>query len=288
MDKSKCLKKDVITFFLMMLSAFVYSIAITSFSNVGGLYPGGFSGISRIIVDVFSRFFNIHIPFGLLYFVLNLFPTILVFRYIGKRFTIFSVIQYVFVSIFTMILKPILVVDDPLLIAVFGGLLGGVGIGLALHNNASSGGTDFIAIYVSNRYNRSVWNYVMLANALILCIAGVLFGWEKALYSIIYQFVSTQVVERLHERYKMETLTIITKHPDEVSQKVLSGTRHGITEIKAEGVYSHKDTTMLYMVINTFQKRQVVKAVLSVDPAAFINIQTTTAVIGNYYQQPLD
>ena len=288
MDKSKCLKKDVITFFLMMLSAFVYSIAITSFSNVGGLYPGGFSGISRIIVDVFSRFFNIHIPFGLLYFVLNLFPTILVFRYIGKRFTIFSIIQYVFVSIFTMILKPILVVDDPLLIAVFGGLLGGVGIGLALHNNASSGGTDFIAIYVSNRYNRSVWNYVMLANALILCIAGVLFGWEKALYSIIYQFVSTQVVERLHERYKMETLTIITKHPDEVSQKVLSGTRHGITEIKAEGVYSHKDTTMLYMVINTFQKRQVIKAVLSADPSAFINIQTTTAVIGNYYQQPLD
>ncbi len=288
MDKSKCLKKDVITFFLMMLSAFVYSIAITSFSNVGGLYPGGFSGISRIIVDVFSRFLNIHIPFGLLYFVLNLFPTILVFRYIGKRFTIFSVIQYVFVSIFTMILKPILVVEDPLLIAVFGGLLGGVGIGLALHNNASSGGTDFIAIYVSNRYNRSVWNYVMLANALILCIAGVLFGWEKALYSIIYQFVSTQVVERLHQRYKMETLTIITKHPDEVSQKVLSGTRHGITEIKAEGVYSHKDTTMLYMVINTFQKRQVIKAVLSADPSAFINIQTTTAVIGNYYQQPLD
>ncbi len=278
----------MITFCLMFVSAFIYSIAITSFSNVGGLYPGGFSGISRIIVDIARRFAHIEIPFGILYFTLNLFPTLLVFKYIGKRFTIFSIIQYIFVSILTMFLKPLFLVDDPLLIAVFGGLLGGIGMGIALHNNASSGGTDFIAIFVSSRYNRSVWNYVMIANAMILCVAGLLFGWEKALYSIIYQFVSTQVVEKLHERYKMETLTIITKHPDEVAKKVLEGTRHGITEIKAEGVYSHKDTAMLYMVINTFQKRAVIKAVLSVDPNAFINIQTTTAVIGNYYQQPLE
>lgn len=288
LSKKDRIKKDLYTLLMMGISAFVYSIAITSFSNVGGIYPGGFAGISRIVSDISLRFFKLDIPFGVIYFILNIFPTILVFRYIGKRFTIFSVIQYILVSVITIFLPPFLILDDPMLIAIFGGLLSGVGIGIALHYNASSGGTDFIAIYVANKFNRSTWNYVMLGNILILSIAGLIFGWEKALYSIVYQFVSTQVVERMHERYKMETLTIITKKPQDVADSVLEGTRHGITEIKGEGFYSHTDMTILYMVINSFQRRQVIKAVLKADPKAFVNIQETTMIIGNYYQQPLD
>lgn len=288
MTKRERIKKDAISLMMMVVSAFVYSVAITSFSNVGGIYPGGFAGISRITSDIVFKFSGITIPFGIIYFALNIFPTLLVFRYIGKRFTIFSVIQYILVSIFTLFLPPLITVDDQLLIAIFGGLLNGIGVGIALHFNASSGGTDFIAIYVANKYNRSTWNYVMIGNMIILSIAGVVFGWERALYSIVYQFVSTQIVEKMHERYRMETLTVVTKYPQEVVDSVLSGTRHGITEIKVEGAYSHADMAMLYTVINVFQRRQVIKAVLKADPKAFINVQNTTLVIGNYYQQPLE
>ena len=283
------LEKDLKMTFWILVSSLIYSIGITSFSKVGGMYPGGFAGISRIVSDLFLRFYDINIPFGIIYFTINIAPTYLVFRYIGKRFTIYSVLQYIIVSLLTTFYtKPIIVLTDPLLIAVFGGLLCGIGVGVALRNNASSGGTDFIAIYVSNRFNRPIWNYVMCANALVLCVAGVLFGWEKACYSIIFQFVSNQVVQRLHERYKMETLTIITSNPDEVVKNILSKTRHGITEIHSEGAYSHTDNTTLYMVINAFQRHEVVRSILEKDPKAFINIQETIKIVGNYYQKPLD
>lgn len=282
------INKDLQMTFWIIASALVYSVAITNFSKVGGIYPGGFAGLSRIITDVIYKYWKIEIPFGFLYLLMNIGPTYLVFKHIGKRFTIYSIMQYTLVSFITSFMPRFIYLDDPLLIAVFGGLLNGIGVGIALRNNASSGGTDFIAIYVSNRFNRPIWNYVMFANACVLCIAGLIFGWERAMYSIIYQFASTQVVQRLHQRYKMETLTIVTTKPNEVIESILSKTRHGITEIHSQGAYSHIDNTMLYMVINQYQHRQVIKSVLDADPRAFINIQETVGIIGNYYQQPLD
>ncbi len=281
-------KKDINRTCYIVLSAFVYSIAMTNFSKVGGIYPGGFAGISRITVDLFEKYFNIEIPFGVLYFLMNIGPTYLVYRYIGKRFTIYSILQYTLVSFFTAIIPQFMYLTDPLLIAVFGGLFNGLGIGIALRNNASSGGTDFIAIYVSNKYNRPIWNYIMIGNGVLLTFAGMMFGWDRALYSIIYQFVSTQVVKQLHERYRMETLTIVTKIPDDVVANILKHTRHGITEIHSHGAFSDTDNTVLYMVINSFQRHQVVKSILDVDPHAFINVQETTMIVGNYYQLPLD
>ena len=282
------IKQDTITLFWITISALLYSIAITSFANVGGFYPGGFAGISRLTTDIALEFFNINLPFWILYAILNILPTIFVYRYIGKRFTIFSVLQYSLVSVFTSFLKPMIALDDPLLIAVFGGLLAGTGIGIALRSNASTGGTDFVAIIISNRFNRSSWSLIMALNASILCIAGLLFSWEQALYSIIYQFVQMQVIDKLHERYKMETLTVMTQHPDEVVEEVLRDTRHGITEFWGEGAYKHQNMAILYTVINSFQRRQVVRSVLKADPKAFINIQRTEAIVGNYYQKPLD
>lgn len=286
-DKSH-IKQDTITLLWMILSSLLYSVAITSFANIGGFYPGGFAGISRLTTDIGLAFFDIEIPFYLLYAILNFLPTVFVFNYIGKRFTIFSIIQYSMVSVFTSFLKPWIILDDPLLIAIFGGLLAGTAIGIALRNNASTGGTDFVAIIISNRFNRSSWNLIMLLNGSILCIAGLLFGWERALYSIIYQFVQMQVIDRLHQRYKMETLTIMTQHPDEVVAEVLADTRHGITELNGEGAFKHQNMTILYTVINSFQRRTVVRSVLKADPKAFINIQKTEAIVGNYYQKPLE
>lgn len=282
------IKKDIKMTFWVTISAFVYAIAITSFAEVGGIYPSGFGGISRIVSDLLARYLNISIPFGVLYLLLNIIPTLLAFKYIGKYFTIFSILQYALSSFFTGILPPLFTLDDPLLIAIFGGLINGFGIGIALRNNASSGGTDFISIFISSRFNKPAWNYIMAANGVVLTVAGLIFGWEVALYSIVYQFVSTQVIDRLHERYKMVTLNIVTSKADEVITNILKGTRHGITEIKTEGAYLHHEYTMLYTVINRFQQRQVIKAVLEVDPKAFINITETVQIVGNYYQQPVD
>ena len=279
---------DIKLLFYAAISAFIYSIAVTSFSMPGNIYPGGFSGISRIVSDISSKYFSFTISYSIIYFVLNSIACVFVYKNVGKKFTIYSVIQFVLVSIFTSFMKPFFVLDNVLLYAVFGGIIQGFAVGLALSYNFSTGGFDFLSVYFSSKYNKSIWNYTFMLNSLILVCAGLLFGWNRALYSIIFQYCDTTIIKQLHQRYTFTTLTIITSKPDEVADEIQRNIRHGITEINAHGHFSNSDTTMLYTVVNSFQYRNVVQIVLSVDPHAFINVQKTSEIYGNYYQKPLD
>ena len=284
----KITKKDVKTFFMVTFSALVYAIAMKAFVEAGNLYPGGFSGLSRLISQVLNQYFGITIGFGFIYCLLNALPTFLVFKYVGRRFTLFSIIQFVLVSFFVEVLPSFPLTQDLLLIAVFGGILGGAGISIALKQNASSGGTDFLAIYFGNKFNISTWNYVMAGNMCILLIAGYLYGWNTALYSIVYQFCSTQVVNTFHDRYKLTNLMIVTEHADVVCEAIFKTVRHGITVLDGKGAWSKLDKKMLYMTINAYQVQDVIHAIQEVDPKVFINISKTERIVGNYYQKPLD
>lgn len=284
----KMTKKDIQTLACVMLSAAGYSLSMKAFVEAGNLFPGGFSGLSLFLIRVLDKYANIAIPFGVVYIVLHIFPTFLVYKYVGHRFTIFSIIQYCLVSLFTTLLPTFPLTHDILLIAVFGGIISGMSISIALRHGASSGGTDFIAIYFANKYHIPTWNYVMMGNAMLLCMAGVLFGWETALYSIIYQFCNTQIVNLRHDRYKLSTLFIVTEHPQEVSEAIFHTCRHGITIINGEGAYTHTQKKMLFMTINSYEVHEVIRAAQQADPHVFINISKTDRIIGNYYQKPLD
>lgn len=284
----KLTKKDVKAITMVILSALFYSFAMKAFVNAGNLFPAGFAGISTLISRCLAEYANINVPFGVLYFLLNLGPTLLVYHYVGHRFTIYSVLQYSLTSLFTEILPAFPLTDDLLLIAVFGGIVGGFAVSVALMADASTGGMDFLAIFFSNRFNKETWSYVMMVNACILVIAGLLFSWEQSLYSIIYQFCSNQTVKTLHKRYKLKTLFIVTNHPDEVSDAVFKTCRHGITKINAEGMYSKEDKSLLYMTCNDYQVRDIIKSIQSADPKVFVTIMKSDQIVGNYYQVPFD
>jgi uncharacterized membrane-anchored protein YitT (DUF2179 family) len=258
------------------------------FVNSGNLFPGGFAGLSLLVTRSLSKFANIELSFSVVYILLNIFPTLLVYKYIGHRFTIFSIIQILLVSLFTFILPRYQLTSDPLLIAVFGGLLSGLGISIALRHGASSGGTDFLAIYFANKLKRPTWNYVFVASAVVILFAGFLFGWNAALYSIIYQFCNTQMVSLRHDRYKLANLIIVTRKADEVEAKLLGTVRHGITILSAEGGYAHRPEKVLLMTVNAFQVEDLVEAAKKADPHVFINISHTERIVGNYYQAPLE
>lgn len=189
----------------------MFSISMNNFIKTGNLYPAGYAGISRLISQILYSYFNIYISFSLIFMTLNVITTIFVFNNLGKKFAIYSIIWYTSSTFFTSVLPSSSITDDLLLISIFGGILNGIAISIALRNNASSGGTDFIAVYMSTKYNKPMFNSMMTLNVCILLIAGYLFGWDKALYSIIYQFTSTQVINSLHNRYKLTNLFIITE-----------------------------------------------------------------------------
>lgn len=275
------------TLLLVTISAIAYSYAINSFVEVADLFPGGFAGISMLLSRIFALA-NIQVSFSVIYLTLNFLVTIFVYRHVGKMFAIYSVYWFTLTGVLTYIFPVGGLTYDVLLLAVFGGIISGLSVALALRNNASSGGVDFIAVYVSDKYNRSTWNYVFVFNTAIIIIAGMIFGWDKAFYSIIYQFCNTQMISTLHHRYKLKTLYIITENPEVVSEEILRHCRHGITNFAGEGMYTHREKHLLFMVVNAYQVNEVVQIVQKVDPTAFINITRTDRVVGNYYQKPLD
>ncbi len=286
--KTSFTRKDIMSILTVILSAFIYSIGMNVFVNSGNLFPGGFAGLSRLLSQVLLRFSNINISFSIIYFCLNLIITLIVWKKIGHKFIILSVFWYSLTSMFTSLIPYYTITQDPLLISVFGGLINGFAIGMALRSNASSGGTDFIAIYLSMKYNMPTWNWILGANGVILVCAGLLFGWNQALYSIIFQFVSTEIVNSLHQRYKLTKINVVTNIPDAICDAVFHTCRHGVTKVKCEGGYTDEEHWLLLMTINTYQLKDVIDSIRKADSKAFITINHVERIIGNYYQKPLE
>ena len=274
--------------FWVTLSSLLQAISLTSFSIPGGIYPSGITGLSRILSDVLRDFFSINLPFELPYFLINAILAVIVYRHIGKLFTIFSLLQTALTSLFSSFFPVIIPLKEMILIAIFGGVVNGAGIGFALSHGASSGGTDFLSIFFSNKFHRSMWNMTFGLNCILITATGLLYGWERAAYSIVFQFMSNFMINKMHKRYTHQAIIIVTKKPHDVIDSVLKNVRHGITRINAKGAYKGEDESILYTVVNTFQTSEVVHYVLEADPNAFIETRDTSSIYGNYYQKPLD
>ncbi len=270
------------------VSAIIYSFGMNTFVKSGNLFPGGYAGIARLLSLLIEEYLHISISFSVIYFTMNIITTLIVWKNIGHKFVLYSVLWFTETSILTQLFVLPQLTNDPLLISVFGGVINGIAVGIALRFNASSGGTDFIAIDLSTRLNMPTWNYIFAVNAVVLVLAGLNFGWNQALYSMIFQYVSKEVVNTLHQRYKLKRLHIVTDYPEEVSQAIFSICRHGITKLKCTGEYSHHEHSLLLVTINAFQKDDVLRAVASVDPKAFISINTVEKIVGSFYQVPLE
>ena len=268
-----------------VLAATVFAINIKTFVRAGGLYPGGVSGLTLLIQNIFAQFLGLQIPYTVINILLNSIPVYVGFRFIGKKFTISSCCVILLSSVLTDLIPAQPITYDSLLISIFGGLINGFSISLCLIGNTSSGGTDFFAIYFSEKSGKDIWNYVFCANACILVTAGILFGWDRALYSIIFQFTSTQVIQMLHQRYKKHTLFIITKEPYQIYEEIFKLTNHTATRFEGTGCYTDEKTSMIYSVVSTEEAKFLVKKVHEIDPKAFVNIIKTDYINGRFYQK---
>ena len=143
--------------------------------------------------------------------------------------------------------------------------------------------TDFISIFLSERKGVDTFNVILGFNALILIAAGALFGWDKAMYSIIFQFASTVVIRALYLKFQQSTLFVVTMKPQEVSAKIYEVSNHGATIIDGEGSFGHSEKHIVYSVIARSDSREVVKAIKETDPEAFINVLRTDKLSGYFY-----
>lgn len=279
-------KESIKKILVICFASFLMALNIKSFVRTGGLYPGGATGLALLIQRAADMFLHITIPYTIVNILLNAIPVYIGFRFIGKKFTMYSCLMIVLTSVLTDIIPGYAITYDTLLISIFGGLINGFVIGLCLHMNATTGGTDFIAIYLSEKKEIDSWNVVLGINVVILAVAGVLFGWDKALYSIIFQYTSTQVVHILYRKYQHETLFIVTNKATEVYEVISKMSNHGATIMEGEGSYEHQERKIVYSVVSSAQSKSIIREVKKADPHAFVNAIKTEQIAGRFYQKP--
>lgn len=281
-------KQDSKRIIAISVAAFLMALNIKTFVRTGGLYPGGATGLTILLQTIFERFWGIAVPYTVINLLLNAVPVYIGFRFIGKKFTVYSCVMIVLTGFFTDIIPGYVITYDTLLISIFGGIINGFVISLCLMMDATTGGTDFISIYLSEKKGMDSWNLILALNIVILSAAGILFGWDKALYSIIFQYASTQVLHVLYKRYQKQTFFIVTGKAEEICDAIYAVSNHGATILEGQGSYEHCERNVVYSVVSREEVKKVLRAVKAVDENAFINEVKTEGLSGRFYQKPTD
>jgi uncharacterized membrane-anchored protein YitT (DUF2179 family) len=278
--------------FLVIFAGVLMAFNLKTFVHAGGLLPGGFTGLTLLLQEICLRNGNFKLPFSLTYYIFNAVPAAICFKFVGKKFSLYSVLAIVITGILADSMPSMFIehiqLHDTLLSAIFGGALNALAIALCLYAGATSGGTDFIAIFISERYHRDAWNYIFMGNCVILAVAGILFDLDKALYSVIFQFTTTAALGVLYRNYQQMTLLIITNKPELIYSAISEKTHHGATCFEGVGSYEKKSRTLLYSVVTASQVKVLIPVIKKIDENAFINVLKTDQLKGQFYQRPFD
>ena len=275
-------KREIRAAIMVSLAAAGMAININCFVNAVGLYPGGFNGIALLVQRAGDSFFHIAIAFSLISYPLNILALVLSYRSLGKRFLIYTILSVGLTGILTDMMPAFPLTDDVLLASIFGGIINGACISISMLAGGSTGGMDILANVYGHRLNKDPWNITLAANTLILLAAGLLFGWDKALYSIIFQYASTQVIHLLYRKYQQATLFIISDQYEKIYQTILATTQHSATVLDGTGCYTNEEKKMIYSVVSSQQVKGLVRAIRKIDASAFINIVRTTQLDGRF------
>ena len=280
--------KLLITFVCVIVAAFLQAYVIQVFIQPADLLSSGFTGVALLIEKITSTYLGFSFSTSLGMILLNVPVAMICYKSISPKFTFFSLLEVFLASFFLRVIHFSPIFDDVLLNIAFGGFAYGLLTVVALRGNASTGGTDFIALYVSNKKGKAIWEYVFLFNTVILIIFGFMFGWEHAGYSILFQFISTRTIDSFYHRYERVTLQVTTTHAQKVINAYVQKYRHGISCVDAMGGYSQKPMNLLHTVVSSYEVQDIIDLMREVDPKVIVNVLKTENFFGGFYQAPID
>ena len=280
--------KLLITFVCVITAAFLQAYVIQVFIQPANLLSSGFTGVALLIEKITSTYLGFSFSTSLGMILLNVPVAMICYKSISPKFTFFSLLEVFLASFFLRVIHFSPIFDDVLLNIAFGGFAYGLLTVVALRGNASTGGTDFIALYVSNKKGKAIWEYVFLFNTVILIIFGFMFGWEHAGYSILFQFISTRTIDSFYHRYERVTLQVTTMHAQKVIDAYVQQYRHGISCVDAMGGYSQKPMNLLHTVVSSYEVQDIIDLMREVDPKVIVNVLKTENFFGGFYQAPID
>lgn len=261
------------------------AVGLNYFLIPGNVFSAGMTGIAQIIGETFQQFLGFSIDTGILIFALNVPVFILGFIKLGRSAMILSFANVVSMSFFTTLVPVGEITQNALMNAISGGVLLGVGAGLSLKYGFTTGGLDIISLLLSKTTGRTVGNYMMMLNGVIVLIAGFFFNWESAIYTIITIFTMSTVVDMVHTSHQKMTAFISTGKAPAMKAALRSELVRGMTEIPGKGGFSQSQRDVLMIVFTRYELYTLKQIVAAVDPNAFTNIVATDSVVGSFLSQ---
>lgn len=274
--KSKNFYVDIL---VIIIGSFIASLGVNLFLSNAKLLSGGVTGIALILQYLWE------VPSGITVFLLNIPLFFVSYKYLNKRFTIYTAIGMLSFSTALMITKPLstlVQVDDMLLYCIYGGVLSGIGSGLIFYRNGSIGGTDIITMVIRKKYSNFDIGQVGFAfNLIIVTVSIFIFGLPRALYTLISMFITSTILDKVLNGFTSKNLLLIlTEKEDDIINYVIKDMNRGITALMAEGGYTRDKKRLLYVAVTTSQMISLKTKILRVDPKAFITIIDVSEVKG--------
>jgi uncharacterized membrane-anchored protein YitT (DUF2179 family) len=275
-------KKDLwATYPSVVAGGLIWSVAINGILIHHQFMSGGVSGFALVIHYLF-RF----LPVGLMVFLINIPIFAVGWAMISGRFFILSLLGMLSFSFFLTVTTGLHIpIHNPLLAAIFAGVVSGVGSGLVFRSGASGGGTGIIAMVLNRHFSVRVGMVFFALNSIPLILGALLINLEAALYSIVYMYVSASVTDRILAGFnERRGIFIISTKSSEIAEEVLEKLHRGATFFKGEGAYTHTELDIVYCVVPLFELARLKHLVSSIDPKAFVVINETREVIGKGFE----
>ncbi len=272
------------SYFMISLGLLIFAFGWTAFLIPSEIVGGGVSGISSLI------FFATGLPVGVVSLIINAIFLLVALKLLGAKFGVNTVFGILLSSAFFVILpqfiqKPL--VEDPFMCALIGGMLSGLGVGIAFSNGGNSGGTDIVALIITNYYNISPGRVIIYIDILIIASSYLVFGSiEKIVYGYVvmgvFGYTLDAVIEGSKQSYQM---MIFSKNNAEIADRIGTEIHRGVTLLKGKGWYTKQDQDVLMVIAQKNDKNDIMRIIKECDDSAFISIAKVSGVFGRNFDR---
>lgn len=280
-QKKNTIRKITARIVMVAIGAVIMALGLELFLVPNHIMDGGIVGVSIITSHLLS------LPLGIFIFVLNLPFIFLGYKQIGKTFALSTGLGITVLSVTTIFLhnlEPF--TTDTLLATVFGGMILGIGVGIVIRYGGSLDGTEILAILFNRKSPFSVGEIIMFFNVLIFTIAGFVFTWEQAMYSIIAYYIAYKMIDIVIQGMEeSKSVYIISDEIEEIGQTIMDRLGRGVTFLHGEGAYTGNDKKVIFTVITRLEESKLKTIVAEIDDHAFLAIGNIAEVKGGRFKK---
>lgn len=275
-------KRIFIDYLGITAGSFLIALALTVFLVPNRIAAGGVSGLATVIYYITS------FPIGITMLIINIPLFLAGLKIMGISFGMRTIYGIISLSVFTDLLQPHMtaLTDDLLLASIYGGVVGGIGLGIVFRSRGTTGGTDMIASLINYFTGITVGEGLLIADGVVVALAGIFFNLEVALYAAVTIFITSQTIDVVQEGLNFKKgVLIISDKADQINQMVVDDLNRGITEFEAKGGYTGDRKQVLLCVISRSEISELKKAVAEIDKDAFVIISNVHEVLGEGFTE---